>query len=107
MAITPFRSRYIPDRGLVLSGDIDELSVDALCEALESHAGPLVVDLAAVTHLASVGVGALVAAVRREEGLPVTLVAPEGSFAHVVLDMCGVPHWSAAPEHEADVVDAH
>ncbi|GAA1583197.1 hypothetical protein [Actinoplanes couchii] len=57
---------------------------------------PLIVDLIAVTHLASAAVTALY---RTPAGTALTLYAPAGSIAHHVLSLVGLPHVTDDPHH--------
>lgn len=63
--------------------------------AVESRSGiaPVTIDLSAVTHLGSAGVGALAAACdrARKQGTECVLVAPPGSPAHHVLSLVQLP----------------
>jgi len=89
----PYRAEYDADAGvLIVSGAIDELSTgefrDALRDATEEYARPVVVDLDAVTFLPSMAVGTLLGAMARAPGT--RAVAPEGSPARMVLDVLGL-----------------
>lgn len=80
---------------LILSGPLDEVSVDSLREVLARYdsGGRLLVDLRRVTYLASCAVSALVTtALRFRDRGELLLVAEAGSPAQQVLDVCGVPH---------------
>jgi ABC-type transporter Mla MlaB component len=91
------------DEGVLrVSGPVDPDSVDVLRSALKraSLGGvrSLVVDLDGVTHLASIGVQALVeamtaAGVSRPDDTPgIRLLAPFGSPAQHVLELVGLPY---------------
>ena len=85
-------------RTLHVSGEVDELSGPALREALGTHSADyterLVVDLGEVDFLPSAGVGVLAVAMRNadERGSELELVAPKGTIAQQVLNICGLPH---------------
>jgi anti-anti-sigma factor len=83
---------------LHVSGEVDELSGPALREALDKNSAGytqrLVVDLGDVDFLPSAGVGVLAVAMRNaeEHGGRIELVAPKGTIAQQVLNICGLPH---------------
>lgn len=78
---------------IVVRGDVDSTTAATLDRqiAVESRSGiaPVTIDLSAVTHLGSAGVGALAAACdrARKQGTECVLVAPPGSPAHHVLSL--------------------
>jgi len=87
----------VSDDGFVMvSGDVDTLAARTLAEFLSAHshvgADPLHIDLSAVTHLGSAGVGVLVEACERAtQHSTCRLVAPPGGVAHRVLSLVGLP----------------
>jgi serine phosphatase RsbU (regulator of sigma subunit)/anti-anti-sigma regulatory factor/anti-sigma regulatory factor (Ser/Thr protein kinase) len=99
--ITP--PSYIFDVGVsddgyvIVAGDVDTLAAPTLAEFLSahSHAGtdPLRIDLSAVTHLGSAGVGVLAEAYERaaHQHAICRFVAPPGGTAHHVLSLVGLP----------------
>jgi anti-anti-sigma factor len=78
-------------------GDVDVLSAATLARRLaaESRGGtaPVTIDLSAVTHLGSAGVGALADAHNQagRNGTDCVLIAPPGSPAHHVLSLVQLP----------------
>lgn len=82
---------------IVVRGDVDSTTAATLDRqiAVESRSGiaPVTIDLSAVTHLGSAGVGALAAACdrARKQGTECVLVAPPGSPAHHVLSLVQLP----------------
>ncbi len=104
MISTPYAAAVGPDDGvLVVSGEIDELTVDAFGEDLLGYVAEqrpgAVVDLGGVTYLPSVAVSQLVVAVQqaRTDGTSLELFAPEGTVAYQVLALCGIPLRAASP----------
>ena len=85
-------------RTLVVRGSIDELNTDELRSTLatctDDYTHDLVVDLAGVNFLPSVGIGVLAAAMRqaREHGRTITLTTEQGSLSHRILAICGLPY---------------
>ena len=83
---------------LTVTGDLDEVVVGELRDALEKHTGgytrSLVVDLSGVDYLPSVAVGVLAKAMRQaaDHGQGIELVAAEGTIAQRVLLVCALPH---------------
>jgi anti-anti-sigma factor len=92
-----FDVRVSDDGHVVVTGDVDTLAAPALAELLSvrSQAGAetLHIDLSAVTHLGSAGVGVLAEACDRASRQQSTcrLVAPPGGTAHYVLSLVGLP----------------
>lgn len=90
---------------IMVSGDVDSITASTLDRqlAVESRSGiaPLTVDLSAVTHLGSAGVGALAAARDRagRQGGSCVLIAPPGSPAHHILSMVQIPVVSGDSEN--------
>jgi serine phosphatase RsbU (regulator of sigma subunit)/anti-sigma regulatory factor (Ser/Thr protein kinase)/anti-anti-sigma regulatory factor len=86
---------------LRVRGPVDALSAQRFRAELTAStcggAGPLTVDLTAVSQLTSVGVAALVDVLRAGDaaGQEVVLVAPTGTAAAFVLDLVGLPRQAA------------
>lgn len=96
---------------VVVRGDVDSTTAATLDRqiAVESRSGiaPVTIDLSAVTHLGSAGVGALAAACdrARKQGTECVLVAPPGSPAHHVLSL--VPGVGGSTSLHGRSVDHH
>jgi anti-anti-sigma factor len=77
-------------------GEIDIATVgdfrESLSEAARSGAGPVVVDLSGVRFIDSSGLGAIVEAHARlrRDRRPLSVVAPQGTAAAVLLDLAGL-----------------
>ena len=73
---------------LALQGDLDQRSAPALKRAVQDvpPGSRLVIDLAAVPFVDSLGIGALIGAIRRvhERGGSVAISSPTASVAHVL-----------------------
>jgi PAS domain S-box-containing protein len=89
---------------IAVHGPLDTDTVDEFRVTLDRHTlggtHPLIVDLTAVTHLASAAVAELyrtdpTTADRRH--YPLTLYAPPGTVAHHVLTLVDLPHTTADP----------
>ena len=104
----PYRARYDADTGvLIVGGAIDELTTaqfrDALRDATEEYARPVVVDLEAVTFLPSMAIGTLMGAMARAPGT--RAVAPEGCAARMVLDVLGLYDYAVTGRPRQDSAD--
>jgi anti-anti-sigma regulatory factor len=88
----PFGAALQPDGTLLVSGSVDELSVDDfrahLRQCLEASATPCV-DLSDVDFLPSLAVGVLVGALQHDPP-ELTVVARKGCIAAKVLNVCGI-----------------
>jgi len=89
-------------------GDIDLYWVDALVaqlnEAAESDCSHVILDLSAVTLLDSTALSAMIQARHRlnARGRTLSVVAPSGSFAAVLLELTGLrSHLSVFPSRDA------
>jgi anti-anti-sigma factor len=94
MDVRPFSTVVrLGSHTLVVSGSIDEQSVDEFRSALHRYVSGTpnaIVDLSDVDFLPSMAVGALVGAMKRAEG-SLTIVAGDGCVAAKVLAICGIP----------------
>ncbi|MFH8336405.1 STAS domain-containing protein [Streptomyces sp. AM6-12] len=61
---------------LTAVGEIDMTNTDALCEALDSTTGPVILDLTGVEYLDSAGLNVLFARADRVELVATPLLAP-------------------------------
>ena len=95
---------------LRVSGPVDEASIGLLREAVNlgsrNYTYDLVIELSDVDFLPSIGIGALVGAMRnaQEQGRSVHLVAATGTIVAKVLTISGVPHHT---REELVEVDSH
>lgn len=82
-------------RVLALSGDVDELSVqdlrDALREATEGYTTEVTVDLSDVDFLPSMALGVIIGVMKEAPGR-LTLAVQKRSIARRVLEVSGLPH---------------
>jgi anti-anti-sigma factor len=90
----PFATAFSNDtRTLVVSGEVDELSGQALrsqiVQCSENFTQPLSVDLSDVDFFPSLGVGILARAMTMGE---IELVAKDGCVAQRVLRICQLPY---------------
>jgi serine phosphatase RsbU (regulator of sigma subunit)/anti-sigma regulatory factor (Ser/Thr protein kinase)/anti-anti-sigma regulatory factor len=96
MSDAPFSTRRVADDVLAVSGPLDWSCADELRarirRATSGGTQPVVLDLGAVTHLASAGVQVLHDVV--DEGAAMTLLAPVGSVAQHVLELVRIPYRS-------------
>lgn len=95
----PFQAHQDDDSGaLIVSGDIDEVSVadfrSALRTATEDFTTAAVVDLNGVTFLPSIAVGVLLGAMARAPGTRVEVA--EGTIAHSALSILGLDEYARA-----------
>lgn len=97
MQHVPFSLAHDEQTGVIaVAGDLEEVHLAALSDAVEAQDGPTTVDLTAVTYLPSYVLGALVGMVRDaedEEGTSsIEIVAAAGSIAASVLAVVAIPH---------------
>lgn len=89
---------------VTVRGPVDSATADELRHVLVRAAGgrtpDVRVELSEVTHLASAGVHVLFEAHQnaREQGIAITLLAPTGSVAQMVLGLVGLPHRPPEPD---------
>ncbi|MEV0559942.1 SpoIIE family protein phosphatase [Dactylosporangium sp. NPDC050588] len=97
-----------PSSRIAVHGPLDAETVREFSAELDRHTlggtHDLIVDLTAVTHLASAAVAELY---RTRPGTqqrqqPLQVYAPAGSTAHHVLSLVGLPHTTADPHHGQD-----
>jgi anti-sigma regulatory factor (Ser/Thr protein kinase)/anti-anti-sigma regulatory factor len=101
-----------PGSRIAVHGPLDASTVEELGVELDRYTlggtHELVVDLTAVTHLASAAVAELYRTRpgSDERQYPLRLYAPEGSTAHHVLSLVGLPHATSDPHFAANETPA-
>jgi anti-anti-sigma factor len=99
MEETPFETLPIREAStLVVMGCVDEDKVDQLRNTLnlvcaDGSGQDVIVDLTQVEFLPSLAIGVLIGAMKRcaAAGRGMQLIAPEGTIARRVLDLCVLP----------------